>query len=96
MADLVTLEEAKLYLRVDGSIEDDTIAALVTAASDAVIEIANTWDGEGEPPERLRIAALMLVADWFDHRSPVSLASMPFPMPHGVTWLLQSFRTLEA
>src|SRR3546814_2833575 len=39
MADLVTLNEAKLYLRVDGDDEDDTIALLIAAASDAVRDV---------------------------------------------------------
>src|SRR3546814_13560562 len=51
MADLVTLNEAKLYLRVDGDDEDDTNALLIAAASDAVRDVATGWDGEGDVPE---------------------------------------------
>src|SRR3546814_18001293 len=47
MADLVTLNVAKLYLRVDGDDEDETHAALITAASGAVVVVATDWVWEG-------------------------------------------------
>lgn len=68
MTDLVTLTEAKAFLRVSGSDEDDTIAILITAASDAVADIADDWDGTGTVPARLKMAVLTRIAVTFDQR----------------------------
>lgn len=68
MTDLVTLAEAKSFLRVDGTDEDGTIGILITAASDAVTDIADEWDGTGDVPARLKLAVLTRVAVAFDQR----------------------------
>lgn len=94
MTDLVTLTDAKDFLRVDGTADDGTLAMLITAASEAVSELADAWDGTGETPERLRLAALMLVADWFANREAVTVGNIVTPMPHGVQWLAQPYRSL--
>lgn len=91
MVDLVELSEAKAYIRVTHNSEDSMIGGLITAASDAVAELADTWDGEGDAPERLKLAALMLVADWYDNRE----ASRD-NVPPSVSWLAHPYRTLEA
>lgn len=95
MADLVTLSEAKDFLRVDGTADDATLAILIAAASEAVTGLADTWDGTGETPERLRLAALMLVADWFANREAVTIGSIANTVPHGVQWLASPYRNLE-
>ena len=69
MTDLVTLAEAKTYLRMDGTAEDDTIALLIAAASDSVGELADLWDGTGDVPDRLKLAVLARVAVTFDSRT---------------------------
>lgn len=71
MADLVTLSEAKSFLRVDSDSEDGTIELLITAASDAVTSLADDWDGEGDVPARLKLAVLSRVAIAFDNRESV-------------------------
>lgn len=68
MADIVTLAEAKAWLRVISNSEDDTLAMLITAASDAVGDLADLWDGTGEAPARLKLAVLTRVATSFDNR----------------------------
>lgn len=88
MTDLVTLSEAKLYLRMDADDENSTIAILIAAASDAVLDVANDWDGEGDVPDRLKLAVLARVAIAFDERTDVSPGTGEMPM-------LTPLRTLE-
>lgn len=95
MTELVTLDAAKDYLRVTEPDEDALIQSLVLAASEAVREVADKWDGTGDIPERLRLATLMLIADWFDMREASNPAFMAATMPNGVRWLVEPFRRLE-
>ncbi|AGH49588.1 hypothetical protein G432_09315 [Sphingomonas sp. MM-1] len=72
-ADLVTLAEAKEYCRIDGAAayEDATLSILIAAASGTVRDYAAGWDGTGEVPARLKLAALELIAAHFDTRGDV-------------------------
>lgn len=89
MADpLVTLTDAKLYLRVDGDDEDATITLLIAAASDAVRDVASDWDGTLPVPDRLKLATLARVAETFDSRTSVEAGKGELPM-------LTPLRTLE-
>lgn len=88
MADLVTLSEAKLYLRVDHNDDDTTIALLVSAASDAVRDVATDWDGEGTVPDRIKLAVLSRVAVTYDERTSLEAGTGELPM-------LTPLRTLE-
>jgi len=96
MSDLVTLPEAKEYIRVLHDDEDQLIAALVGAASETIREAADRWVETGETPVRLRLATLMLVAEWYDLRGASSDGKPVTPLPHGVSWLIAPFRRLEA
>ncbi|MCH3955194.1 MAG: head-tail connector protein [Eubacterium sp.] len=69
----VTLEEAKTYLRVSFSDEDELIQNLITSATAAVQDIARYSDEEWEASEekiliRMRIAILYTVAYLYEHR----------------------------
>ena len=88
MADLVTLCEAKAYLRVNYPDDDITIALLISAASDAVRDVATDWDGEGAVPDRLKVAVLSRVAITYDERTNVEPAA-------GELGLLTPLRSLE-
>ena len=68
MADIVTLSEAKDFCRVLHDDEDMTIALMIAAATDAVADIADAWDGLGEAPPRLKLAVLTRVAIMYDQR----------------------------
>lgn len=80
MTDLVTLTEAKLFLRVTHDDENATLALMIGAASDAVRDVATGWDGEGEPPVRLKLAVLSRVAIMFDSRDSVEAGKGELPM----------------
>ncbi|ARP50068.1 AraC family transcriptional regulator [Ruminococcaceae bacterium CPB6] len=69
----VTLEEAKTYLRVSSSDEDELIQNLITTATATVQDIARYSDEEWESGEekiliRMRIAILYTVAYLYEHR----------------------------
>jgi hypothetical protein len=69
----VTLEEAKIYLRVSSSDEDELIFNLITTATATVQDIARYSDEEWEASEekiliRMRIAILYTVAYLYEHR----------------------------
>ena len=69
----VTLEEAKTYLRVSSSDEDELITDLIDTASKLVQDIARFSDQEWETNEetvlaRIRIAILYTVAYLYEHR----------------------------
>lgn len=69
----VTLDEAKNYLRVSSSDEDELIKSLITTATEMVQDIARFSDEEREASEeriliRMRIAILYTVAYLYEHR----------------------------
>lgn len=69
----VTLDEAKTYLRVSSSDEDELIKSLITTATEMVQDIARFSDEEWESGEekiliRMRIAILYTVAYLYEHR----------------------------
>lgn len=88
MTTLVTLDEAKAWLRVDGDEEDPVILLLIAAASEAVLATADGWDGTGEAPDRLKLAVLARVAVAYDDRVNVSAGT-------GEDRLVQPFRVLD-
>jgi uncharacterized phage protein (predicted DNA packaging) len=75
MPDLVTLAEAKEYCRIDGTFDDAALATMIAAASDAVREYATAWDGTGDVPARLKLAALARVAESYDNRERLPAAT---------------------
>lgn len=64
-ADIVTLEEAKLFCRIDHDIEDPLVTLLIAAATDAVIEYADLWLSD---EARIKLAILCHVARIYDER----------------------------
>lgn len=63
----VTLEEAKLHMRVDHDEEDGYIMGLVAAAETHVANFLG--DGLPDPmPAPIKAAVLLLVGDLYEHR----------------------------
>lgn len=88
MPDLITLDEAKTYLRVDDDGEDSLIATLIRAASDAVSAYADAWDGTGDVPALLKLAVLTRVTAAYDNREALT-------EPKGEHAYILPYRTLD-
>ena len=88
MRQIVSLDEAKLYLRVDRNVEDAQIEIMVQAATEAALVIADAWDGTGEPPARLKMAVLSHVAAFYCDREGIAQSD-------GVVRLLMPLRNLD-
>ena len=69
---LISLEEAKAYLRVDSADEDAVIASLLTSAGRLCADVARLSDEEDaaltSKRETLRPAILYAMAYLFEHR----------------------------
>lgn len=90
MPEIVTLAEAKLFLRVDGDADDDTIILLIAAATETALSYADGFEpSAAEIPARLKLAVLAHVAQAFEDRSNGAAA------PEGACRLLYPFRVLE-
>lgn len=70
MADPITLDEVKNYLRVDQDAEDGLIAFLLDAATDAAADYINLTPAELAPamPAPVKAAILLQVADLYENR----------------------------
>jgi len=88
MADIVTLAEAKQFLRVTHDGDDATIALMIAAASDAVAEYADAYVAIDEAPPRLKMAVLTRVAIMFDQRDSLEAGK-------GERALIQPLRVLD-
>ncbi|MED2006704.1 head-tail connector protein [Brevibacillus borstelensis] len=70
---ILTLEETKLWLRVDGDEEDTTIATLIAAAETYLVNA--TGKQFDSTNDLAKIFVLVLVADWFENRQAVGKIS---------------------
>lgn len=74
---LVTLEEAKQFLRVDIDTEDDTISALLSAAESLCLDVARREESEaGEDCPAIKEAILYATAFFYEHREQADYASL--------------------
>lgn len=67
---MVTLEEAKTYLRVDSADEDTLIEQLITEAETLVQNVARDEDAEN------RIAELYTIAYLYEHREEPDMKAL--------------------
>ena len=70
---LITLDEAKTYLRVEYTDEDDLITNFISSAEKLVQDMARISDDDWAEAEddiiaRVRIAVLFAVAYFYEHR----------------------------
>ena len=88
---MITLEEAKSYLRVDTAAEDDLITSLISAAADYIRECTGKED-DGSPLYEL--CEKILVAHWYEHREAVS--GTVTDVPHTLQSLLNHIKLTVA
>lgn len=87
--EIVTLAEAKEFLRVDGDDQDGTIAILIGAATEAALRLADTLDPTAQPPLSLKLAILFHASRAFDNREDAA------DMPASAARLLAPLRQLD-
>lgn len=90
MPDIVTLEEAKAFIRFTYDREDALIEMLIAAATEAALAVADTFDPDGDepPPARLKLAILTHVSKAFCEREDAA-------PPAGNAMLIAPLRTVE-
>ena len=88
---MLTLEEAKLYLRVESNVtvEDDLISALISAY------IANATGKPDNDSELYKLCEKILVAHWYENRSVATTANI-IEMPHSVQAMLTHIKLSSA
>ena len=71
MEDILTLEEAKNYLRIDYDDDDLLLQSLLVATMDYLRDAINDFDKKATKEKiikRAKILACVLVQDWYDNR----------------------------
>ena len=71
MEDILTLEEAKNYLRIDYDEDDLLLQSLLVATMDYLRDAINGFDKKATKEKfikRAKILACVLVQDWYDNR----------------------------
>lgn len=71
---MLTLSETKLHLRVDGTVEDTAIEAMMAAATAAAADYLNMplVQLTTTVPSPIKAAALLMVAGLYENREDVS------------------------
>lgn len=88
---MITLDEAKLHLRVDGDDEDTLIQGYADAAEQYCLERVNRTEVPAGSELVFRQAALLTLAHWYRNRMAVSTVALSEP-PHGVDALIGRHR----
>ena len=87
---MITLAEAKSYLRVDTAAEDDLITSLISAAADYIQECTGKEDDGSSLYE---LCEKILVVHWYEHREAVS--GTVTDVPHTLQALLTHIKLAE-
>lgn len=74
---MVTLDEAKLYLRVDNELEDGLITGLIQTSHQIMQNVSRLSDADFDPESpAIRIAILYAVAYLYEHRENPNYKSL--------------------
>lgn len=91
------LEFVKEYLKVDYE-DEDTLIRSLTIASVSYIEailgykIRERWPLTDDIPEELTIAALMIIANWFDNRQLQTAGILGDEIGYAVSAIIQTHK----
>ena len=89
----VSLETAKLFMKIDGDAEDQLILMFIDAAEASVENYIGTPLADLEPIRGdLQRAILLLVSFYFEHRNIASFGMTVQMTPSIVTSILDSYR----
>ncbi|MEW5321333.1 head-tail connector protein [Geobacillus thermoleovorans] len=70
---IITLDEAKQWLRIDHNDEDSLISTLISAAEKYLVNATgNTFDNTNE---LAKLFCFVLVADWYENREMIGKTS---------------------
>ena len=77
---IVSLEEVKEYLRLDDETSDLEVIGLIEAAEEYLENATGRayTQEEGETYHLEKIYLKLLIANWFEHRSPIGTAGEEF------------------
>lgn len=88
MTEPITLNDAKLYLRVDSDDDNDLIRSLITAAREYAEGFQNrvfVSADEGAEVEEAgaldKVGMLMLIGHWYEHRESVNIGNTATEVP---------------
>lgn len=91
------LEQVKLYLRVDGTLEDDLIESLISAAEEEIKTASGktkTAAGKDIAVSPLyQTAVKMLVAHWYDNRGIEYVGKTAAPISHSAQMIIAKITT---
>lgn len=89
----VTLSLAKAHLNIDHSADDELLQLYIDAAEAYLGNyIGKALADLGTVPADLKLAALRLVAFYYEHREAVSFGDAMRLAPHGVISIANSYR----
>jgi len=98
---MITLNDAKMHLRIDFSDEDTYIQLLIEAAYDFVrdtlqrpIKVEEMSAEEGtlwDVPKTIDLAILLLVSHWYENRSAVVVGLVASEVAFSVTDLISHY-----
>lgn len=90
---IVTVEEVKSFLRIEGEEDDAIVATLIAAAEAYALRYTGEFLEEGEEyPDDFKLAVLMLVGTYFNNRESVLVGKSAQEMPFGVREILKGLR----
>ena len=102
----LTLEQIKQQVRIEDNFDDEnnlltsygaaaeeTVANLLNRGKTVDDMVASLADEYGGTPESITNAALMLVDNWYQHRSPVDVVNMSV-VPYSFDLLIKPYMIL--
>ncbi|HLO11474.1 MAG TPA: head-tail connector protein [Pseudoneobacillus sp.] len=87
----------KDYLKVDYTDEDNLISALTVAAQSYIntmlgYKVANEWTVRDDIPDELTVAALMIIAHWYDNRQIQQAGTLGEEIKFAVSAIIDAYK----